>query len=355
MKIWLRILVGILVVSLIGLAVWFFFFSGYLDKNKKYTYQDLQDMYDSGYADGSKKATDLQLEINELNVVILELEDEISAKNTRITQLETQLTNANAENEILTSDIENLETEIAELTEENTQLKAEIESLKARIRQLQEELLVYQTPQTKVNVSFYADNDLIETLAVRENGSILLDIEVPEKENYIFDGWTLNNEVIDITTYQFTEDVDLIAKYVIDEVTLVGMAQNSLLCAGNSTCSTDVIVFEYDNSQHEQIWIQYYRYIEDINEDEESIGLYVYDMSGLLDHGGSGEMSTTIDKNTIRIEKVIRPYNSSPYTEIYTLRYNPETKVLSIYNGLVEIETASYKGIYDIFDLIDNK
>ena len=230
MKIWLRILVGILVVSLIGLAVWFFFFSGILDKSKKYTYQDLQDMYDTGYADGSKKATDLQLQINELNVEITGLENAISQKNTRISELEIELENANTENERLSSRILDLQNEIDDLTEENTQLKTEIESLKAKIKQLQDELLVYQTPQTKVNVSFYANNELIETLAVRENGSILLDIDVPEKTGYIFDGWTLNDEVIDITTYQFTEDVDLIAKYVIDEVTLVGMAQNTLVC-----------------------------------------------------------------------------------------------------------------------------
>jgi len=203
---WLKIvIISILITTLLGLFTWFIFFSGILDKNKKYTYQDLQDMYNSGYAEGAANNAILQ---------------------TRITTLEVQ--------------ISNLRSIIAELNEENIRipgLESDIETLQiekqqllARIEELESELLQYYNDlPDRVIVSFYVDNQLYLEYSIRKNGSVLLNVEEPGKVGYLFDGWSLNDNVIDITSHSFADDTRLDATFVLDTtlLTLFNRIDNS--------------------------------------------------------------------------------------------------------------------------------
>ncbi len=198
---WLKITIAIiLTVAILGMSIWFIFFSGILDKTKKYSYQDIQDMYDAGFVDGSKRVTDLQLQIDELN-------GQIELNYNRITELQDLARSLSSEN----SRIPGLETEIENLRVE----KAELLDL---VNRLQAELEIYCNDlPNRVIVTFYKDNNVYKELSIRENGSVLVEVPTPIKDGYLFNGWSLNNEIIDITTYSFTQDERLDAVFVIDD------------------------------------------------------------------------------------------------------------------------------------------
>ncbi len=238
---WLKItIISILIALILGVSAWFIFFSGYLDKSKRYTYNDLMDMYDAGYAEGTKNTASLQTRISALEV-------QITVNNARITELQTQLSEANQRNEIipdLEQQIDYLETindtlefqvitlttQVESLTEENSvipdlrqsisELETLSEQLSTEIERLKAELEIYNNNvEEMVYIDFYNENQLHRTVAIRKNGSILIDIEVPTKDGYDFVGWTINNEVVDITVYVFIEDVDLYAKFEQSKIT----------------------------------------------------------------------------------------------------------------------------------------
>lgn len=201
---WLKItIISLLISVLIGASVWLIFFSGYLDKSKKYSYDDLQDMYNAGVADTSKKIVILQAQIDDLNV-------QIELKNNRIKDLQDLITSLSEENER----IPGLEKEIEDLQKDNADLVSLVNRLRAEL-----DIYCNDLPN-RVIVTFYKDDNVYKELSIRENGSIFVEVPEPTKDGYIFDGWSLNNEIIDITTYSFTQDERLDAVFSVDDTLL---------------------------------------------------------------------------------------------------------------------------------------
>lgn len=225
MATWLKVTLNILLAAvIIACSVVITIYSDIFDKNKKYTYQDLQDAHDTGYAKASAVVSDLQLKINEL-------EQSNSQKLQQILELQSEtetLQNTNSELEI---DNQNKQKLIIELQSEIADLKAEIERLKA-------ELEIYANQELDfVYVTFYVNNEVYETVSVRKEGSILVDIEDPKKDGYIFQNWICNGTIIDIKDYVFTEDTRIDAELtrefaqVVVTVTLVGYPEDSFSCS----------------------------------------------------------------------------------------------------------------------------
>ena len=209
---WLKItLISLIIALFILVSVWFLFFSGILDKTKKYSYDDLMDMYNIGYNNGTKtvvelnnRITNLELSIESKNQIIVELQTEIVNNEQIISNLGNANSELNSTIEILNNQIENLQTEIV--------------SLNDLIERLRSELLEYQNTTEMVYVSFYVDESIYKSYGVRLNGSILLDIEEPVKDGYSFVGWMKNSEFIDISTYSFVEDTRLDAKFAMEKI-----------------------------------------------------------------------------------------------------------------------------------------
>ena len=66
-------------------------------------------------------------------------------------------------------------------------------------------------------VTFVVDEE-IEQMKVVEN-EIINEPEIPQKENYLFLGWYIGNELYDFSS-KVTKDITLIAKYELDTVTI---------------------------------------------------------------------------------------------------------------------------------------
>ena len=77
-------------------------------------------------------------------------------------------------------------------------------------------LLLFKTP--KYEVTFSTDNEVYETIEVKEDGTID-EPTVPTKEGYKFLGWYYNGEKFDFST-KITKNLELVAKWVKEEATI---------------------------------------------------------------------------------------------------------------------------------------
>ena len=183
MPTWIKVILNILLsVALVMCSIAITLYTDTFDKNKKYTYRDLEEAYETGYAKASATVADLQAKINKLE----------------------------QEKQTIIANYENI------LTEKDIQKEAEIAELNAEIERLKAELEIYSNQELDfVYVTFYVDNEVYKTVSVRKEGSILVDIEEPliEVENTIFAGWSNNANIVDIKTYNFLENTNLYAVF----------------------------------------------------------------------------------------------------------------------------------------------
>lgn len=210
MPTWLKITLNILLnVVLVVCAVLFTIYTDVFDKYKKYTYQDLQDAYNTGYAQASAVVSDLQAKINELT-------ESLTQKMQQVSDLQLQISDLQNENSELETDKQALEQQILELQNLVSQKDSEIADFKAEIERLKAELEIYANQELDfVYVTFYVDNEVYKTVSVRKEGSILINIAEPEskQENMVFAGWKNNDNLIDIANYSFIENTSLYATF----------------------------------------------------------------------------------------------------------------------------------------------
>lgn len=86
-------------------------------------------------------------------------------------------------------------------------------------------LAVLLTRNPKYEVTFISDNEVLETLTIKEDGTITEPSE-PTKEGYEFVGWYSNGEKFDFST-KVTEDLELEARWVKENVKLYTIKFNS--------------------------------------------------------------------------------------------------------------------------------
>lgn len=86
-------------------------------------------------------------------------------------------------------------------------------------------LAVLLTRNPKYEVTFISDNEVLETLTIKEDGTITEPSE-PTKEGYEFVGWYSNGKRFDFST-KVTEDLELEARWVKENVKLYTIKFNS--------------------------------------------------------------------------------------------------------------------------------
>ena len=69
----------------------------------------------------------------------------------------------------------------------------------------------------KYTVAFEVDGARYKTLKVKEGSKIEEEVPNPTKEGYIFTGWYLSGELIDLSTYVVTKDVTFVAQFKEDD------------------------------------------------------------------------------------------------------------------------------------------
>ena len=209
MPTWLKVTLNILLnVVLVVCAVLFTIYTDVFDKYKKYTYEDLQDAYNTGYAQASAVVADLQAKINELT-------ESLSQKLQQVSDLQLQINDLQNKNSELETEKQDLEQQILELQNLVSQKDSEIANLEAEIERLKSELEIYANQELDlVYVTFYVDNEVYKTVSVRKEGSILVDIEDYQKDGYVFANWTDGENIVDLTSYTFNANTDIYADFL---------------------------------------------------------------------------------------------------------------------------------------------
>lgn len=240
MPTWLKVTLNILLnIVLVVCAVLFTIYTDVFDKYKKYTYQDLQDAYNTGYAQASAMMADLQTKINELT-------ESLSQKLQQVSDLQLQINDLQNQNSELETEKQDLEQQILDLQDIISQKDVEIADLKAEIERLNAELEIYANQDLDyVMVVFLVEGEIYEEITVRKSGSILIDITEPEDstKNRHFWGWAVNDEIIDITTYEFTENTVLKAVFSTGFINIILKIDSLSSGDGTSAGTFDGAVF----------------------------------------------------------------------------------------------------------------
>lgn len=143
-------------------------------------------------------AVDYVTLINEQIETIAQLDDKIDNLENQITELEASLDNKNTK-------IIDLKNQVDFLTEEKSKLQESILFYEDYISKL-------ETSETAM-VTLKVDGSVYDIFSVKK-GVINFDIDIPDTDNYIFNGWLVDGELIDMNDYNITENVIFVADLI---------------------------------------------------------------------------------------------------------------------------------------------
>lgn len=266
-------------------------FVGIIKGEQTYSHAEVLEIEEKAYQKGLSKQNEYEIEIKDYK---LKLED-LSNKINNLTEKGTLDKNTIRE---LNIQISNLSNELANSENNNEELQAEIDELTLKIQEYQEiaeqleienkvaVTLVYDgqiygnsmivDKGTTVTLAEPEDTDYIKfnywyidgnnvaignSITVTENTRIVADLTYyqkisylvdgatssefverdtlltktnPEKQGYVFKGWSINGQVVDLTTYKVSEDVTLVAVFELKTTTLNIVATESEMVYLNS-------------------------------------------------------------------------------------------------------------------------
>ena len=102
-------------------------------------------------------------------------------------------------------------------------------------------------------VNFIVDDVVYKTQNIEQNGLVSIP-EEPSKELYVFNGWTIYGEIVDLTTYQITENTSFVASFTYDPSGLFAedgtltMSWNDLI-SNNYISVSDTSISQGSNSE----------------------------------------------------------------------------------------------------------
>lgn len=168
------------------------------------------------------------------------LEATISELRTQIKTLEIEKASLEKQHNTNTETISNLiiqiselETQILTLENEKTQLNNElilkqstIEEYEKTIEQLQNSIDAYKnyidlSDKTNLIASFLVDNYVVDIQNYNINECISPSIQIESTSERVFNGWTLNNELVDFNTFHITNSCTFVADFDYSVVFLV--------------------------------------------------------------------------------------------------------------------------------------
>lgn len=289
-------------------------FVGIIKGEQTYSHAEVLEIEEKAYQKGLSKQNEYEIEIKDYK---LKLED-LSNKINNLTEKGTLDKNTIRE---LNIQISNLSNELANSENNNEELQAEIDELTLKIQEYQEiaeqleienkvaVTLVYDgqiygnsmivDKGTTVTLAEPEDTDYIKfnywyidgnnvaignSITVTENTRIVADLTYyqkisylvdgatssefvecdtlltktnPEKQGYVFKGWSINGQVVDLTTYKVSEDVTLVAVFELKTTILNIVATESEMVYLNSDESQSGYAAEQvtltNSSLHENI------------------------------------------------------------------------------------------------------
>lgn len=170
-----------------------------------------------------KEIIDLEKSNENKDFEILNKQNEINSIRNEINSLNAIVTELNSVNEsnfatisALNSRVETLNARIVELSAEIENNKVNVNDLNAQIEQLQKSVSVYEgyieslENETQVVVTFEFDNSVYNVQLVNK-GSCISVVNPTSTDFIIFNNWTVEGEIVDLSTYVVNESTIFVA------------------------------------------------------------------------------------------------------------------------------------------------
>ncbi|MGN0961763.1 MAG: InlB B-repeat-containing protein, partial [Christensenellales bacterium] len=165
----------------------------------------------------------LNIEINQLKSEIVEKQASISSLENQVANLKTLNTQLEQTNEsntntitILNNQIVNLNSQISELTLQIQNNSTSVSSLNNKIAELENSIAYYEKyiagleNNDQVVATFEFNGSVYNIQVIPKNS--FASVSDPVSDNYVtFNGWTVNGQAVDISTYAITENTKFVA------------------------------------------------------------------------------------------------------------------------------------------------
>jgi len=248
MKFKVILLSALLIVVMAGIGIGGYMLwpaiQGTITGNRYYTANEAQNLYDQGYSDGAKSETELTAKVDYYKTLVDEYYIQVDSLTKQSTILQNENIRYSAQITDLTEQKNLLENELSVLRGESIQdknkiidLETEIDSLNAEITKL--ELTIFNNDnkigeyedsilKLQTSVSYYenyianleTENQVVATFEF--NGSVY-NVQILNKggkamvadptstEYVLFNGWTVDGELVDLNTYMINTNTKFIA------------------------------------------------------------------------------------------------------------------------------------------------
>ncbi|MCM1404363.1 MAG: InlB B-repeat-containing protein [Prevotella sp.] len=204
-------LLSVLLIAAVGIGIYCAMpaIVGTIDGSRYYTAEELQQSYDKGYADGAKSETELLGQVQYYRNLVDEYYLNVNTLNQEITTLTKSneiLKNLARDNE---QTINNLQTVINANDDKIASLNTEITALKKSIAYY-EQLVANLEIDGQAVVTFEFDGKVCNFQVIDKNTTVM--VNDPVSTDYvIFNGWTVDGQPVDLTTYQVTGNTRFVA------------------------------------------------------------------------------------------------------------------------------------------------
>lgn len=146
---------------------------------------------------------ELNVQINALNLQIAELEQNKADNEEKISLLKLQVETLTTEKTDLDTQVKLLEYQITQNNETITEHKKTIAQLQNSIKTYEDYIAGLET-ESEVFAIFVVENEIFEIYKSTTNGLAYLENEPETAENCTFNGWKVNGELVDLSTYKLT-------------------------------------------------------------------------------------------------------------------------------------------------------
>ena len=218
--------------------------TGTITGNKYYTSKEAQDLYDQGYADGSKSENELTAKVDYYKTLVdeyyiqvdtltkqatilqnenLQYSAQISSLIAQKKSLETQLSTLKNESIQDKTKITLLETQIDDLNSEIARLELTIFNNEVKIDEYEDKILKLQTTvsyyekyianletESQVVATFEFNGSVYNVQILNKGGTVMVP-DPTSTEYIIFNGWTVNGEIVDLNTYTINTNTKFVA------------------------------------------------------------------------------------------------------------------------------------------------
>lgn len=123
----------------------------------------------------------------------------------------------------LSAEVERLKAELEALKSTNNGLEETISELEYQVSYYEQLISKYEN-DNKFEVAFKFVNQALSVQLVEKNDYAIEPSDIPSKRGFVFKGWAVNGEVVDVSTYTITENTTFVATF--EELPLYTMSFN---------------------------------------------------------------------------------------------------------------------------------